>query len=377
MFCIPGAGFFFGDGSPTVYGPDGFVERNVIFVTINYRLGAFGFLCLNTADVPGNAGLKDQALALKWVRDNIANFGGNPRKVTLIGRSAGGAAAQFHMLSPMSRGLFSGAISHSGSSLCQWALQKDPKRISNEFARVLGIGPNDTNIGAFLRSKPESELVYAAISPNLTRKLALSFVPVVERTFPNVVPFITHTPQAIMNSGSFYKVPTITGTTSNDGLIYRIEPFTIQEDLAAIANNTIPNLQKFIPDELILKYVTNGTKHIESEIERFYFPTKDTLSNNLTNLYTDYSFVNGIVSSVRLLARYSCPAYFYKFSYSGSINLMRLVAGYQYTGSAFFDEHAYMFNVALNGINEIPLTASDELISEQLLQMWTDFAKFR
>lgn len=375
MFWIHG--FLFGDGGPTLFGPDGFVEKNVIVVTINFRVGAFGFLCLNTADVPGNAGLKDQSLALKWVRNNIAYFGGNPRKVTIFGQGAAGAEIQLHMLSPMSRGLFRGAISQSGSCLCPWAVQKDPKRIANEYARALGIGPNDTNVAEFLRSKPESELVFATFSPNLIHTQSLAFAPVVERTFPNVVPFITRSPQAIMNSGRFYKVPTITGTTSSDGLIYRIEPFTITEDLAAIANNTIPNLQNFVPDELILKYGSNGTKHIEAQIEQFYFPTKDSLSDNLTNLYTDFTFVKDIVASVRLLARSSPPAYFYKFSYSGSIDLLRLVTGYQYTGSAFFDSLAYMFNVELNGINQIPLTQSDELISEQLHQMWTNFAKFR
>jgi carboxylesterase type B len=71
------------------FGPDFLLRKNVVVVTFNYRLGAFGFLSLKdqNLNVPGNAGLKDQNMALKWVRDNIKKFGGDPKKVTLFGES--------------------------------------------------------------------------------------------------------------------------------------------------------------------------------------------------------------------------------------------------------------------------------------------------
>lgn len=90
-------------------------------VTINYRLGALGFLSLGTADYSGNNGLKDQLLALKWIQQNIEQFGGNKNLVTIFGESAGSASSHFHVLSPKSQGLFKRAIMQSGSVLNPWA----------------------------------------------------------------------------------------------------------------------------------------------------------------------------------------------------------------------------------------------------------------
>ena len=82
------------------------MDRNVVVVTINYRLGPLGFLSMGNEEVPGNAGLRDQSLALKWVNQNIANFGGNPNMVTIFGESAGALSVSLHLLSPLSEGLF-------------------------------------------------------------------------------------------------------------------------------------------------------------------------------------------------------------------------------------------------------------------------------
>ena len=76
-----------GSGTYKDYGPQHFMKKNVVIVTINYRLGPLGFLSMGTEDVPGNAGLKDQVLALEWVQQNIVDFGGNPSLVTIAGES--------------------------------------------------------------------------------------------------------------------------------------------------------------------------------------------------------------------------------------------------------------------------------------------------
>jgi len=73
---------------------------------MNYRVAALGFLAADHPEIPGNAGMLDQVLALEWVRDNIRSFGGDPKKVTLFGESAGAASVSLHMISPLSRGLF-------------------------------------------------------------------------------------------------------------------------------------------------------------------------------------------------------------------------------------------------------------------------------
>ena len=106
-----------------MYGPDFLITEDVVVVTINYRLGVLGFLSLEdpSLDVPGNAGFKDQVLALKWVQNNISKFGGDPNNVTIFGESAGGAAIHLLVLSPMTKGLFHKAIAQSGCALNPWA----------------------------------------------------------------------------------------------------------------------------------------------------------------------------------------------------------------------------------------------------------------
>lgn len=89
IFFIHGGGFASGSGNNFFYGPDFLLEQDVILVTLNYRLGAFGFLSLNTKNYSGNMGLKDQQMALKWTHRNIGAFGGDRRRITLMGHSAG------------------------------------------------------------------------------------------------------------------------------------------------------------------------------------------------------------------------------------------------------------------------------------------------
>lgn len=104
MFYIYGGGFRGGSSSYGVYGPDFLVEENVIVVESNYRTGPFGFLSTEDEVVPGNAGLKDMVLALKWVQTNIKQFGGDPQKVTIFGQSAGGAAVGLLVISKAAEG---------------------------------------------------------------------------------------------------------------------------------------------------------------------------------------------------------------------------------------------------------------------------------
>lgn len=80
-----------------------------------------GFLSAEDEVIPGNYGMKDQVLALRWVQKNIVEFGGDPGKVTIFGGSSGGASTGYHMISPMSKGLFHKAILQSGTPLCRWS----------------------------------------------------------------------------------------------------------------------------------------------------------------------------------------------------------------------------------------------------------------
>lgn len=108
-------------GASNWLGPELLLDEDIVLVTINYRLGPFGFLTLNTTEYSGNMGLKDQLLALKWVNENIHHFGGDKTKITLFGHSAGAVSVNYHVLSPASRNLFQRAIMQGGSALNPWA----------------------------------------------------------------------------------------------------------------------------------------------------------------------------------------------------------------------------------------------------------------
>ena len=96
--------------------------QNVIMVGIQYRVASLGFLYFPEEDVPGNAGMYDQLEAIKWVKNNIAKFGGNPNNITLMGESAGACSVSLHLLSPLSRNLFSQAIMQSASATVPWGV---------------------------------------------------------------------------------------------------------------------------------------------------------------------------------------------------------------------------------------------------------------
>ena len=118
-----GGGFVAGDGSEPRYDGANMARRGIVALTVNYRLGVFGFMAHPelTKESPrhasGNYGLLDQAAALAWVRDNIAAFGGDPRKVTIAGESAGSISVSALMASPLTRGLIAGAIGESGAAI--------------------------------------------------------------------------------------------------------------------------------------------------------------------------------------------------------------------------------------------------------------------
>lgn len=137
MVWIHGGGFE--TGSALGCTPQSYIEAGLVFVSIEYRTGALGFLALpelsreSPLGVSGNYGLQDQILALKWVHDNISAFGGDPAKVTIFGESAGAIAVSMLCAAPEAKGLFRGAISQSGGSFCP----VDSVRFNNDGIRDL------------------------------------------------------------------------------------------------------------------------------------------------------------------------------------------------------------------------------------------------
>lgn len=158
MVFIHGGAFLHGSNDPNLYGPEHLLLEDIVLVVINYRVGFLGFLHLNdtTLDVPGNAGLKDQRLALQWVQKNIQYFNGDPNNVTIFGESAGSASVHYHVVSPSSKGLFHKAIMQSGTLHNPWPYSND---VALEFAQSIKEDvKTEKEALQLLRSLPINEL---------------------------------------------------------------------------------------------------------------------------------------------------------------------------------------------------------------------------
>lgn len=134
---IHGGGFHTGSALLEA-GPRYLMDRDIVYVNMNYRLGFLGFFATGSKEVPGNMGMKDQVLALKWIRANIRNFGGNPDKITISGMSAGGFAVTSLMVSPIAQNLFHGVIAHSGAITFPMGIEENHLEDSKFVSKALG-----------------------------------------------------------------------------------------------------------------------------------------------------------------------------------------------------------------------------------------------
>jgi len=154
-------------GTSSMHGPDYLLEHDVVLVTVNYRLGALGFLSTEDKNCPGNFAFKDQVLSLIWIQLNIDKFGGDPKSVTIFGESAGGASVNYHMMSPISKGLFHRAISQSGTLMNGWADTARPglaKMRAIRLSNMMKCPITDTSFKEIiecLRKVPAEKLVNA------------------------------------------------------------------------------------------------------------------------------------------------------------------------------------------------------------------------
>ncbi|HEY4966275.1 MAG TPA: carboxylesterase family protein, partial [Puia sp.] len=141
-----GGGFIAGDGSEYRYDGESMARRGIVSVTVNYRLGIFGFMAHpeltkeSTHHASGNYGLMDQTEALRWIHRNIAAFGGNPDHITIAGESAGSFSVSAQVVSPLPRNLFAAAIGESGSLIGFKPLNtlKESEKLGQQFADSLG-----------------------------------------------------------------------------------------------------------------------------------------------------------------------------------------------------------------------------------------------
>lgn len=214
LFYLHGGGFKGGCGHEKHFDGAAYCQKGVIVVTINYRLGPMGFLCLpelkDEAGRVGNYALFDQLTALQWVRANIAAFGGDPDKITMMGQSAGAVSVQQLCLTPLAEGLFQGAVMMSGGGVSDLLGAVKKPEETYGFWRKVTAAAGAENLDA-LRALPAAALFAAFQTCSKGRKDAMALCgPVLDGIY------ITDTPVNTAKAGKQRNIPYLMGSTSED-----------------------------------------------------------------------------------------------------------------------------------------------------------------
>lgn len=371
MVWIHGGAFTLGSGGKLLYAPDFLLKQDVIVVTFHYRLGALGFICLGIEEAPGNAGLKDQIAALRWVKKNIAAFGGDPDNVTVFGESAGGTSTSILLASEATNGLFNKAIVQSGTSLSNWAVNRKPVWIASLLAKVLGHDTEDPHeIYEILSKMPYQDLInLKPIKPlDMFFDTLLLHLPCVEKKIPGVEPVLTDLPYNLLKRKP-KNIPLIYGTNSREGLFlsYAENDTTLEER----------NQRYLFASDLEFESKQEALD-VNEKVKKLYFGTdkvsKETIKG-LEKLYTEVYFeIPVILESEIVIANSTAPVFNYYFDYSGGRNVLKERIGFgNESGACHADELLYLFDAR---IWPFRINERDRNIINLLSRMWTNFAKY-
>ncbi|XP_050713975.1 esterase E4-like isoform X2 [Eriocheir sinensis] len=225
---LHGGGYLMGAAS--ALGPHKLLKEDVILVTVNYRLGALGFLSTRDSTLPGNYGALDQIAALKWIRSYIAQFGGDPTRVTLGGFSSGASLVHLHLLSPLSKDLFTSAIMMSGSANCMWSVASYPEDAAYDLASDLDCSSTTVyNMKECLLDKTVEEIVRAQACKHRYVYWPMLYRPVVDAGFRDN-PFLPEPVENLMTRPPQRPaVPLLLGGVPKEGLLYALTALVFSE----------------------------------------------------------------------------------------------------------------------------------------------------
>ncbi|XP_013141628.1 PREDICTED: cholinesterase 1-like [Papilio polytes] len=388
MVWIHGGGFTNGSGSDEIYGPDYLIRNDVILVTFNYRLEVLGFLCLDTEDVPGNAGMKDQVAALRWVQKNISKFGGDPNNVTIFGESAGGVSVSFHLLSPMSKGLFQKAIPQSGTAIAHWPTGFMIKDRSLQLARDLGCTSKDEReVYNFLKSQPVEALVNQHTTVTYAEAYKEAFlVPysiTAEKQFGNNERFMVAEPiEVLRNYGIHEGVDIMEGYTEDEGVACL--GFGLNVHKMFFEANKYPEF--FVPRSISIHCPLIDQMEVGKMIKSHYLKDEDVSMDNVYTLQkyfgTECFKYPSILFQKICAKRGKNKIFLYRFTCKSELNVFKHLLGAadivgDRTVACHADELPYIFPIKFFTANNpnIDISRVFNLIN-QVTKLWTNFAKY-
>ncbi|EHB11078.1 Carboxylesterase 2, partial [Heterocephalus glaber] len=329
-------------------------SENVVVVPIQYRLGVLGFFSTGDQHAPGNWGYLDQVAALHWVQQNIAHFGGNPDRVTIFGQSAGAISVSSLVVSPMSRGLFHGAIMESGAAVVPGIISNSSEDVYMKVANLSGCGQVDSEaLVRCLRGKSENEML--AITKVRLNVLGLDGV------------FLPRLPQELLASADFQPVPSIMGV-NNDECGWAI-PKALGFPQKEMDRKTIHAALQNLSVQMKLP-----AKFADLVMEEYMGDNEDpkTLIVQFHEMLGDFLFVIPTLQVAYCQCSHS-PVYFYEFQHPPTfLKILRPPDVKADHG----DEISFVFGSFWFGLPVI-FTEREELLSRRVMKYWANFARNR
>jgi len=302
MVFIHGGSFLQGAGSMPLYNGTNLAKKGVVAVNLNYRLGPLGFLAhpalANESPMhsSGNYGLEDQAMALRWVRNNIAGFGGDPDRITIFGESAGGTSVLVHLAGNETRGLYRQAIVESGplwtngSTISIISTMPEAERYGEEFAESLGYtGPDaigrmrNVDVWTLVNATPPASSAFWEIR-------MLRFKPVIDGKL------VPGKPETIFLEGRQNPVPLIIGTNSDEGTV-----------LAAGTGMNVTEYQRFIRSHF--------GEYAGDVLDAYPATTPEEVQQQMERIMTDIDFSQAAEVVAGSQSKLNRNTYLYRFSY--------------------------------------------------------------
>ena len=367
MVWIHGGAFLTGSATLEQYEPSQLVIReNVVVVTIGYRLGPLGFLYLGTSAVPGNAGLLDQNMALRWVKDNAVNLGGSPDDITIFGQSAGAISVGLHMFSPLSRNLFKNAIMQSASPLAPFT----PMDLTKAKARSLNLATivsclNQTQsenvdydaVLICLQSVDALTLTTVQFFVDSLNWFDLTFAPIVDGTF------LTAHPTQLLQDGDVKNTSLIAGVVKDEGIFFGVLSF---RELQNFSRQGQLNRSEF--NKIMLEIAGKNDCFKTQLIDQYSKSENNSYSDSIDAAIGDSLLKCPIVDFAREYVKLGGKVYMYSFEENFSSNPWP-----DYMGVPHFYDIEGFFGIPLKcGTNN---SNAEKKLAAHMLNWWANFAK--
>ncbi|UYV70101.1 K02A2.6-like [Cordylochernes scorpioides] len=372
MVWLDGGDFTYGGSINEFYNGVNISARgDVIVVSVNYRHGLFGFLTSGTGDAPGNVGLHDQNLALRWVKDNIKYFGGDPEKVTIFGQGAGAISVGLHLVSPLSWGLFRRAILQSGAAYQPFSAEPRDVGVfkANQYAFLVGcandtynIRTNPAQVVECLRQQDANDLAEAEF--RLRDRTIFFFRPV---WGDDILP---ESPIHAMDAGRFHPVDVLLSATRDEGSVFIKYAITDRDVNAREPPNINSTQARNYTETFFRNFAMNFTK----DIADYYL--KDIAANDsralvkaIYNAMGDYFITCPLVYTAEIYAKTYASVYFHYMTYRNFNSRWP-----EWYGTAHFDEVPFVFGLPLRDRNNY--TDPERQLAVNILVSWVTFAKY-